>query len=312
MFSHWVDEDLLFVGLFGAVALFLGIAGLLIRSGSVWYRRGLVATTLLLGGAGGTAAVAGVSRGVWLAPLLSAGLSAFCLLLTAPWLERGCAQLLSLLHSSRVPCAILIVSPVLAAGWVSWLNGPLAVWRFDAQPSAQADVPLVPIADAVAYTDAGQPVSLFRPARPGSIQELRDAEASFLDGANLTAHVIRTAPPNDDTNCHGWIFTGGRYWIQGDDVYQILHDNDYRAVSSPQSGDLVVYRADAEGKVIAHCGIVRAVSAGGPVLVESKLRRGGRFLHEPVAVPYGIAYEYYRTARPGHGLRLAATPEAAR
>src|SRR5437868_4946075 len=48
---------------------------------------------------------------------------------------------------------------------------------------------------------------------------------------SLAVHVIRTAPPNTQSNCHGWTFTGGRYCLHPDAVPQILEDNGYEEVS---------------------------------------------------------------------------------
>ena len=43
--------------------------------------------------------------------------------------------------------------------------------------------------------------------------------------------VTRVAPVDPACNCHGWVFTGGRFWVSGEDVPRILEDNGYRRVS---------------------------------------------------------------------------------
>src|SRR5205807_1160464 len=82
------------------------------------------------------------------------------------------------------------------------------------------------------------------------------------------------APPDATSNCHGWVFTGGRYWVKGGAVEDILRDNGYRTVEDPRPGDLVVYRDD-QGAV-SHTGVVSSVGADGLVLVESKWSWLGR------------------------------------
>ncbi len=78
----------------------------------------------------------------------------------------------------------------------------------------------------------------------------------------------------------------------------ILRENGYRQVSDPRPGDLVVYRG--QGRTVAHTAVVRYVSDGQPVLVESKWGELGVFLHAADKSVYGTAYTFHRSARRGH------------
>jgi hypothetical protein len=97
------------------------------------------------------------------------------------------------------------------------------------------------------------------------------------------------------------VFTDGRYWIKGEQVEKIIKENGYKEVSEPGENDLVIFRNE-EGKIV-HSGLVRALTRGGLVLIESKWGRAGRFLHTPDLNLYGGACTFYHSARPGHRLR---------
>jgi hypothetical protein len=97
------------------------------------------------------------------------------------------------------------------------------------------------------------------------------------------------------------VFTGGRFWVRGGQVEQLLKDNGYRSTTTPLPGDLIVYRENATG-LVAHTGLVRTViEETGKVLIESKLGSLGRFIHSADQHPYDdTAATYYHTARGGH------------
>ena len=133
------------------------------------------------------------------------------------------------------------------------------------------------------------------------------AERDALGGADNVGRMIRMGPAADRCNCHGWVFTGGRYWLGAADVEHILADNGYRPVSDPHPGDVVIYRT---GGLITHTAVVRAAGGGGPVLIEGKWGWLGVFLHVPEGSWYGREYTYYRSPRPGHLLAgLGGRPE---
>jgi hypothetical protein len=115
---------------------------------------------------------------------------------------------------------------------------------------------------------------------------------------------IRRGPPTDHSNCHGWVFTGGRFNLSGEQVDTILTENGYEKADKPQAGDVIVYRA---GTLLRHTGVVQAVLPGGEVLVESKWGWMGVFLHAAGDSPYGKEYEFRRSPRAGH-LLTGLTP----
>lgn len=310
----WIDPDFLAVCLFGAVAPLVGLVGLLFRWPAKSHRRALGVAALALGGLGAAAAAGGHPRIAWLAPALLAGVCAASLALGSPRLRRGGAWLLGLLGRPRLPWAVLVAGgPALALGWLSWLDAQAPAWVPGPDyASAHRSVPLEAVRPSPAFTDAGRPLPLYRPAEEADPEALRSADAYAIEAWGLGEHAIRTGPPSQDCNCHGWVFADGRYWVRGEDVPHILRDNGYRVVADPRPGDLIIYGEGGEGQAVSHSGIVRAAGPGGPVLVESKFGKAGRFIHAPDAVRYGASYTYYRSGREGHRLRLSgeSPPEA--
>ena len=120
----------------------------------------------------------------------------------------------------------------------------------------------------------------FRPWRPPSFRTMRCAITSS-----------ETSP------YHGWVFTGGRFWVSGTEVDRILTENLYQPVTTPRPGDIVVYRM---GTSVAHTGIVRYVTESLPVLVEGKWGCTGVYLHPVDKSIYGTSFTYYRSPRTGH------------
>jgi hypothetical protein len=148
-----------------------------------------------------------------------------------------------------------------------------------------------------AYTDRGTPVPLKLPLAPRATREVEDREIQFLARKQLNLGLIRQRPADDRTNCHGWVFTGGRYWVSGESIDQILRENGYREVTAPRPGDLAIYRA---GDLPTHTAVVRYATAGLPVMVESKWSWMGVYLHAVDQSLYGREYKFYRPTRPGH------------
>jgi hypothetical protein len=120
-----------------------------------------------------------------------------------------------------------------------------------------------------------------------------------------TDGMIRTAPPDLLYDCHGWVFTGGRYFIAGRDIEWILLDNDYQLVLEPEPGDLAIYR-DSTG-TIRHSGIVVAITNNNMPLVESKWGYIGRYISPAYTRTYRLSCTFYHSSRNGHCLRGAAT-----
>ena len=156
---------------------------------------------------------------------------------------------------------------------------------------------LIKVRNISLETDRGRMIAAYRP------------DASSHPSAHdpgLNDVTIFLAPPDPNSNCHGWVFTGGRFIILGRDVDSILSDNDYRRVAGPQVGDVVVYRSPTDNTVL-HTGVVRAAEAD-LVLIESKWGPCGRYLHQPEHQPYSKEFAYYRSSRPGHELLDSTAP----
>lgn len=146
---------------------------------------------------------------------------------------------------------------------------------------------LVEIRGYTAVTDRGREVTLYRWTPDAA-------------GGDTAAAAVRPGSENDLTNCHGWVFTEGKHLLWGKSVDRILKDNGYRPCSSPQDGDLIVYR-NLDG-AISHTGVVTTGLLG--TLIESKWGLGGRFVHTPDEQPYGKRYSFYRSDRQGHALAI--------
>jgi hypothetical protein len=170
--------------------------------------------------------------------------------------------------------------------------------------------PSRPVEGIRVTTDRGTPVVVREPIQPRELRELREAEEKTLRTGNHHGQVLRKAEPTDVSNCHGYVFTGGKYLLSPDEVEVILRENDYREITNPRPGDLVVYR-DA-GRAVTHTAVVEYASRGKPVMVESKWGVMGVFQHHVDKSCYGTGFAYYRSARQGHllvGLGGESQPE---
>jgi hypothetical protein len=167
-----------------------------------------------------------------------------------------------------------------------------------------------------AETDAGRRVELERFISPPPTESDQGAstphgpatraKTSLPEGYQARVIVADEASDDSPANCHGWVFTEGRYLIRGRYVDVILRDNNYRVVTEPEPGDLIVYR-DESGEPI-HTGIVKAVGDEGFVLIESKWGSLDACLHLPNDQVYSRSYAYYRSSRRGHVLKGAEAP----
>lgn len=205
-------------------------------------------------------------------------------------------QVVSRLKGARTIWAILLLTGIGLFLGGAWLSSQAQLPSFPEkyQPAVQIEP-----SPFQAFTDRGRPVSLFK----YEIEEWSQAlERQSMDVNYLKHRVIQLAGASGTSNCHGWIFTGGRFGVHGKDVEDILKDNDYQGVEQAWVGDLVVYR-DELGTV-THSGLVRFRGEDGLVLIESKWGALGLFLHTPDDQPYGTRYHLYRSSRQGHQLRL--------
>jgi hypothetical protein len=170
------------------------------------------------------------------------------------------------------------------------------------------EFPIEPLPVSPLTSDRGRPIAAYRLAGAGGTTpavELFDGQHRLLTNAELHDQVIFLPRAAGAGNCHGLVFTGGQYWIKGEDVETILADNDYRAVEDVRVNDVAVYR-DTNG-LIAHTGLVRCVLAEQMILVESKWGKLGTFLHRHDRHLYTEGTcAFYRSPRPGHLLHGVA------
>ncbi len=152
----------------------------------------------------------------------------------------------------------------------------------------------------LAKTDRGGAIHLLTTGEIMSVEALTATEQSTLDSTQLNQYLIRRGPADDTSNCHGWVFTGGKFAVRGSEVETILNENDYEPVAAARAGDLCVYRSVAD--TVAHTALVRSVLDDGTILVEGKWGRYGVFLHPVDRSVYGANFGFYRTARSDHVL----------
>jgi hypothetical protein len=157
------------------------------------------------------------------------------------------------------------------------------------EESAEIQIKALPL---WAISDMGSRIRLH------AVTDARVRNNSSAVNPHLALRLIRTAPPQVNCNSHGWVFTGGRFWLLSADIERILVDNCYQPVSDPVAGDLVIYR-DSAG-TITHSACVRAATPDGLILVEGQWGPLGRFLHAPEDQLFGDRWTFYHSDRKGH------------
>lgn len=218
-------------------------------------------------------------------------------------------------HNWRV-CAAAQVLLLAAAGWQ--FRSSTAAYPSGLELEVETLYACVPVDDAVLVTDQGRVFTLFHfdprentddppPPPPAGAAPHKLQLASQRQPAPLPLPPLRLARGDRATNCHGWVFTGGRYVLSEDAVEALLQDNGYKYVPTPQPGDVIVYR-DGAGQIL-HSGRVRRVHSDSEVWIESKWGPGGRFVHLPQD-GYSGTIEYYRSTRRSHDAQIVATHAA--
>ena len=227
----------------------------------------------------------------------------------------------SLVHVEPIRRAIAVVWSQLQKPRIGWAAVALAgaatmaheMARYDAirEAADRRDIedmvaypdanPYVVDEACLAKTDRGSGIHLLSVSEAQSSEYLAASEQQTILAGPVAEYIIRRGPPDDSSNCHGWVFSGGKFAIRGAEVDTILAENEYDPVPAPQPGDLCVYRNDTNG--VAHTAIVRSVLDDGTVLVEGKWGRLGVFLHPVGHSAYGAQFSYYRTDRGTHVLR---------
>jgi hypothetical protein len=209
----------------------------------------------------------------------------------------------------------VVRSALLSAGGISLAIGSVIVFeRTDNRiiNEIEADfelfhinLPADPSTREKAITDRGTPIEIRETRAPRAAELVNELESRLLAEGVFRDRVIRVGPADDRSNCHGWVFTGGRYVLRGNDVEVILSENTYHRESTPRPGDLVIYRGTPGGS-ITHTAVVQYATEGEPVLVRGKWGNLGVFTHAVDHSPYGTEFTYHRSSRGGH--RLTITP----
>ena len=294
----------------GLAAVGLGVPGVLLRRRESpprppWKPALLLAFLLAVGGGG--AALAGLPRFAWLPPLALAPVWLAFAVLRTGWPTALCLWLARLATSPRTQAA----SVILAGGaLLTWQTYDLTrdvenqFTRTDALLAVITSVPpLEEDPEARVLTDAGQFIPMWRVIANSSTDDF-DVELDYLQHQGYEIKLIRTAPPDLTHNCHGWVFTGGKRWIRGAHVEQILKDNRYLVVSSPAPGDVAIFRTSSG--IVSHTALVRSVSDDGTILLESKWGKLGRFIHTASEHVYAIdSCTYYRSTRGSHVVQMS-------
>lgn len=132
-----------------------------------------------------------------------------------------------------------------------------------------------------------------RPDYYDKLEKMLTWEAeNLLKDPRYAQQFIRTGPPEESYNCHGWTFARGRRALDISEVKMQLSNGQFRKVPFPESGDIVIYYDD-QGE-ICHSGVVKATGRNGFVLVESKWGSAGRFLHMLRLPKVQAQHEFYR------------------
>jgi hypothetical protein len=270
---------------------------------------------------GSVAAAAAFVAGVWVCFESATAVVTIAAILAAGLLAGlGLGSLTCRRAAARVATAACRPNPrwglLTAAGIVLVAGG---FGSFDAEEERRIDDDMTALTLAVeehpvpvgarlpAATDRGTRIEVCLPTEVRDTRTAASIEENFLRRTPLAKSVICREPADDGTNCHGWVFTGGRYIVTGEMAERILAENRYEPVTRPRPDDLVAYWSDT--KQLLHTGIVRYVTAGMPVLVEGKWGSLGVFLHPVDKSCYGENYTFFRSPRDGHLLAgLPAVP----
>jgi len=165
----------------------------------------------------------------------------------------------------------------------------------------EAQVPSAPVEREKGWTDQGSPILLRQPLNADVGLSLAEAEERYFRSSQFKEQVIRHSVADERTNCHGWVFTGGKFILSGAEVNLILTENGYTEQKTPQPGDLVIYRTSGS---VVHSALVQCVAEDQPVLVRSKWGSLGVFVHPIDKSPYGTDHTFYRSPRAGHLLTI--------
>jgi hypothetical protein len=215
-------------------------------------------------------------------------------------LTRSMRHMLSRVVTPKVLWASVLLCSLIGS---RYLAASLAASLAGSDDQHVVDLEDLPVIDYQAATDQGRPIGLFHFAIHTPAV---DVERFMQASETQQQHVIRLADANPAANCHGWVFTGGRFGVRDSDVPAILADNGYVPVDDAREGDLALY---LNGGHITHTGLARRLDPSGPILVQSKWGPFGLYLHPTDKQPFSGFCHFYRSPRPGHLLVLV--PESA-
>ena len=246
---------------------------------------------------------------VWIAGF-SAAIISVCMFAMVPGVRRTTRRCVT----SAIQFGAILIRPRI--GWAA--TGVFGVAliaqgmiRYNLEVERHADVDLQTLetmefagiqledSHSVIRTDRGKVVQLKKPAATVAT-DISASEKRWLENSPLKEKVIHRQAAACQSNCHGWVFTGGKYIIPGVNVDPILADNNYHIVDFPRPEDVVVYRDDSGN--VSHTAIVRARLSDGTILVEGKWGFLGVFLHAVNESCYGVHYSFYHTDRNSHML----------
>jgi hypothetical protein len=311
MGTAWMPPVLSLFVFLGAGGPALGLIRLLCPSRrSGWGTASVLALGAAAGAFAGAAVLAAQPAGVWIPLAVLFGLSVLLGLPCQHFFASLVALMQRPLHSPFVQATGLLIGCPALALWLVF-----AQMDGDSLPADALGKNLPPprqfqeFSPSPLATDKGRHVKVSRRVHvPEEAASHKSVQEQLLRRPDINAKVIALEVGSAECNCHGWVFTGGLYWISDEAVERILADNNYQQVPAPRIGDLAVYRD--KGGTITHTGVVRATTPDGLVLVESKWGDLGAFLHPVDVHPYDeSAYTYHRSQRGGH--RLARAPGVA-
>jgi hypothetical protein len=304
--AAWFSPELFPVCILGFGGFLLGLLEMVARTA----RRKRLWTVAFAVCTAGLALLAGAAvydrqpPAIWLPPLLLGTVGAVFLVVRLRYAARAWHGVQWLARKRALQWLVLLFAgPCAGLAWACHLEQQGAAGAEFVQDGFdlfdRSD--LSEISPSPATTDAGRPIQVLALTKEQDAAALHTFDQRFIADSIFKQRLFRVAGPDARTNCFGWVFTGGRFWIRkSEEVEAIVKDNGYQVVSVPQVGDLTIYR-NAEGR-ISHVGIVR-VADDDLVLVESKWSWLGLYLHRPQDQCYGMDCTYYRSARGSHVLR---------
>lgn len=212
---------------------------------------------------------------------------------------------MELIKQPLVSC--LLVTTMTISGW-SWHRLYSAGMMADLALDCCSPGELVEEQRYIGITDSGVQLPLYR-VKVSNDHFEKFAEACRERISKLAEPLIVRAEPCSEYNCHGWVFTGGKHLLRGENVEQILASNGYSQIAHPKENDVVIYRSPL-GRIL-HTGLVSTILSDKTILVESKWGVDGRYLHKLEDQPYSQNFEFYRGSRGSHVIAFQSNENAA-